>query len=58
MRQIRQDVFETNSSSTHSICISKEPVNVIPKKKYIFTLMNLDGSPCVLMTQRVICIQL
>ena len=36
MRQIRQDVFETNSSSTHSICISKEPVNVIPKKKVYF----------------------
>lgn len=26
MRQIRNRVFETNSSSTHSICISKEPV--------------------------------
>ncbi|MCM1277155.1 MAG: hypothetical protein NC299_17665 [Lachnospiraceae bacterium] len=25
-RQIRQCVFETNSSSTHSICISKKPV--------------------------------
>lgn len=26
MRQIRNGVFETNSSSTHSFCISKEPV--------------------------------
>lgn len=28
-RQIRKSVFETNSSSTHAICISKEDVNVI-----------------------------
>ena len=27
MRQIRNGVFETNSSSTHSICISKKPVS-------------------------------
>lgn len=27
MKQIRRNVFETNSSSTHSICISKEPVS-------------------------------
>ena len=26
MRQVRNGVFETNSSSTHSFCISKEPV--------------------------------
>lgn len=26
MKQIRRNVFETNSSSTHSICISKTPV--------------------------------
>lgn len=26
MKQIRNNVFETNSSSTHSICISKKPV--------------------------------
>lgn len=26
MKQIRNNVFETNSSSTHSICISKAPV--------------------------------
>ena len=25
MRQVRNGVFETNSSSTHSFCISKEP---------------------------------
>ena len=28
MRQIRRNVFETNSSSTHSICISKAPVTI------------------------------
>ena len=28
MRQIRNSVFETNSSSVHSICISKNPVNI------------------------------
>ena len=28
MKQIRSNVFETNSSSTHSICISKKPVSV------------------------------
>jgi hypothetical protein len=27
-RQVRKNVFETNSSSTHSICISKKPVNI------------------------------
>lgn len=27
MKQIRNNVFETNSSSTHSICISKKPVS-------------------------------
>ena len=30
MIQVRHGVFETNSSSTHSICISREPVE-IPK---------------------------
>ena len=30
-RQIRQNVFETNSSSTHSICISKNAELTIPK---------------------------
>lgn len=30
MFQIRKGVFETNSSSTHSICISKEPVKNLP----------------------------
>ena len=29
MRQIRRQAFETNSSSTHAICISKEPVTDI-----------------------------
>ena len=28
MKQIRRNVFETNSSSTHSICISKKPVTI------------------------------
>ena len=28
MKQIRRNVFETNSSSTHSICISKAPVTI------------------------------
>jgi len=28
MIQVRKGVFETNSSSTHSICISKKPVDV------------------------------
>lgn len=35
MIQIRKNVFETNSSSTHSICISKSPV-VIPKGRKIY----------------------
>ena len=37
--QIRSNVFETNSSSTHSICISKDPVNIsdIEGKTVVFT---------------------
>lgn len=31
-KQIRQGVFETNSSSTHSICIAKECELTIPKE--------------------------
>ena len=31
-KQIRQGVFETNSSSTHSICIAKEAELIIPKE--------------------------
>ena len=31
MKTIRKSVFETNSSSTHSICITKNPVNILPK---------------------------
>lgn len=31
MKQIRQGVFETNSSSTHSICIAKDNNYTIPK---------------------------
>ena len=37
MRQIRNGVFETNSSSTHSFCISKEPV----KDKNVPTYLNI-----------------
>ncbi len=33
-RQVRNGVFETNSSSTHSICISKAPVGDI-KNRYV-----------------------
>ena len=33
MKQIRTSVFETNSSSTHSIAISKKPVTI---GKYIY----------------------
>lgn len=36
MYQIRSNTFETNSSSTHSICISKHPVDLtsLPSKIY------------------------
>lgn len=34
MRQIRSNVFETNSSSIHSIAISKEPVAGLPESIY------------------------
>lgn len=37
MRQIRFSVFETNSSSVHSLCISKKPW-VPPKKRVEFYL--------------------
>ena len=36
MRQIRQNTFETNSSSTHSICISKNPVVDVSNKHVYF----------------------
>lgn len=32
MKVIRKNLFETNSSSTHSICISKEPVTNYPNE--------------------------
>ena len=35
-RQIRQRVFETNSSSTHSICIAKNPVLLDPPETFEF----------------------
>ena len=34
-RQIRNGVFETNSSSTHSICIAKNPVTLLPIPEYL-----------------------
>lgn len=34
MKQIRKGVFETNSSSTHSICIAKDCEITIPSKIY------------------------
>ena len=37
MLQIRKNVFETNSSSTHSICINKAPVNSPAGRKVYFT---------------------
>ncbi len=36
MIQIRKGTFETNSSSTHSICISKEPVTKYPKSIHFY----------------------
>lgn len=36
MRQIRNNVFETNSSSMHSIAISKEPVAGFPESIYFY----------------------
>lgn len=39
MRQIRFSVFETNSSSVHSLCISKKPW-VPPKKRVEFYVGN------------------
>lgn len=38
MKQIRRNVFETNSSSTHSICISKTPVTVGKNNYAIFNI--------------------
>lgn len=32
MKQVRQNVFETNSSSTHSICIAKNQLVEFPEK--------------------------
>lgn len=34
MKQIRQNVFETNSSSTHSICVAKNATLDIPDSLY------------------------
>ena len=36
MKQIRQNVFETNSSSTHSICIAKDAELTIPKSLHFY----------------------
>lgn len=35
-KQIRQGVFETNSSSTHSICIAKDAELTIPKSLHFY----------------------
>lgn len=34
-RQIRNGVFETNSSSTHSICIAKNPATLLPIPEHL-----------------------
>lgn len=48
MIQIRSGVFETNSSSTHSICISKKPVDVSNGAYIDFHLGEYGwGSGCV-----------
>lgn len=36
MRQTRNGVFETNSSSVHSICISKEPIEKFPDSIHFY----------------------
>lgn len=36
MKQIRKGVFETNSSSTHSICIAKDAELTIPKSLHFY----------------------
>lgn len=36
MKQVRNNVFETNSSSMHSIAISKEPVAGFPESIYFY----------------------
>ncbi len=43
MKQIRHSVFETNSSSTHSICISKKHVERLPELT-VFTVGELGWS--------------
>ena len=37
MRQIRNGVFETNSSSVHSICIQKDKNITLPNSIYFYT---------------------
>lgn len=39
MIQIRNGIFETNSSSVHTIAVSKEPYHDLPSEKYF----HLDG---------------
>jgi hypothetical protein len=34
MKKIRKNVFETNSSSTHSICVAKDVELIIPEEIY------------------------
>ena len=44
-RQIRRGCFETNSSSTHAICIAKAGVDKesLPKSCKLLLMVNLDG---------------
>lgn len=41
-RQIRKGVYETNSSSTHAICITKDGYEL--KDTLIFIRENMDGN--------------
>ena len=42
MKKIRQDTWETNSSSTHAICIHKEEILELPRYIY-FGLSDIEG---------------
>lgn len=61
MRQIRNGVFETNSSSTHSICISKKPITDIILKRYLYFSLGEYGwgeeevSPCDYLYTAIAC---
>jgi len=43
MKQIRKGVFETNSSSTHSICIAKDVELTLPSSiNFLIWIHSLD----------------